>query len=70
MRSDATMQERESVPSITLVQYAGLSDDTTISPPCGKVHMALRFKGLEYGIKNVQSPAEAKRYNPRGRVPA
>lgn len=57
-------------PSITLVQYPGLTRKTTMSPPCGKVHMALQFKGLAYEIKNVQTPMEAKKYNPRGRVPA
>jgi glutathione S-transferase len=31
--------------------------------------MALRFKRRDYRIKNVHSPMEAKRFNPRGRVP-
>jgi len=56
-------------PSITLVQYPGLSRKTTLSAPCGKVHMALAFKGLDYTIRNVSNPAAARRFNPRGRVP-
>lgn len=52
-----------------LVQYPGLERGGTFSPPCAKVQMALRFKGLEFEIKNLHSPMEAKRYNPRGRVP-
>jgi glutathione S-transferase len=55
---------------ITLVQFPGVSATTTMSPPCGKVHMALRFKRLAYKVKNVRSPREARRFNPRGRVPA
>lgn len=52
-----------------LVQYPGLARGGTFSPPCAKVQMALRFKGLEFEVKNLHSPMEAKRYNPRGRVP-
>lgn len=59
-----------SQPKIQLVQWAGLSAKTTLSPPCAKVHMALRFKGLEYSIFNCKSPKDVKRFNPRGRVPA
>lgn len=58
------------MPDIKLVQYRGLAPDKTISPPCGKVHMALRFKGLDYTIHNVGSPAEVRKYNARGRMPA
>jgi glutathione S-transferase len=52
-----------------LVQYPGLERGGTFSPPCAKAQMALRFKGLEFEVKNLSSPMEAKRYNPRGRVP-
>lgn len=52
-----------------LVQYPGLQRGGTFSPPCAKAQMALRFKGLEFEVKNLSSPMEAKRYNPRGRVP-
>ena len=55
---------------ITLVQYPGASADGTTSAPCGKVRMALRAKGLDFEIRNVSSPAQAKRFNPRGRVPS
>ena len=53
-----------------LVQYPGLSRKTTLSGPCAKVRMGLAFKGVDYELVNVSSPMEAKRYNPRGRVPA
>ena len=59
-----------SSPRIILIQYPGLSPETTSSPPCGKVHMALRFKGLQYETRNVRDPRQARRYNQRGRVPA
>jgi glutathione S-transferase len=52
-----------------LVQYPGLERGGTFSPPCAKVQMALRFKGLSFETRNIRSPMEAKRYNPRGRVP-
>jgi glutathione S-transferase len=32
--------------------------------------MALKVKGLDFRVKNVRSPIEARRFNPRGRVPA
>jgi glutathione S-transferase len=32
--------------------------------------MALRVKGLDFRVHNVRSPMEARRFNPRGRVPA
>lgn len=58
------------MPTITLIQYPGLFPKATLSPPCGKVHMALHFKGLAYKVKNVSTPGQAKRFNPRGRVPS
>jgi len=58
------------MPEIKLIQYGGLTPDTTISPPCGKVHMALRFKGLEYTTHNITSRGEVNEANPRGRLPA
>jgi len=57
------------VPDITLIQYPGAGGDSTFSPPCTKARMALRLKGLPFRTRNVYSPAQAKRYNPRGRVP-
>lgn len=58
------------VAQITLIQYPGAGGESTFSPPCGKVRMALRVKGLEFRSRNVHSPAAARRFNPRGRVPA
>lgn len=55
---------------IQVIQYPGLSKGTSISPPCWKAHLALRFKGLEYDVVDVVLPAQIKKHNPRGRVPA
>ncbi len=54
---------------IVLIQYPGFVRNATMSPPCGKVHMALRFKGLRCKLQNAASPAEARRLTPRGRLP-
>jgi glutathione S-transferase len=55
---------------ILLYQYGGLTRTATMSPPCGKVQMALRFKGLPFAVRNLAGPAQARRVNPRGRLPA
>jgi len=57
-------------PTILLAQYGGAEAGKTLSPACGKVQMALRFKGLEFELRNCITPGEVKRYNPRGRMPA
>ena len=54
-------------PNITLYQYGGIARDKTMSHPCGKVHMALSFKGLEYKRRNLRSPRAPRRL-PRGTV--
>lgn len=59
-----------SQPHLVLYQYPGLSRGATLSPPCGKVQMALRFKGLEFEIHNLRTPGEVRKVNLRGRVPA
>jgi len=59
-----------SQPKLTLYQYPGIQRGGTLSPPCGKVQMALHFKGLEFEIKNLRTPNAVKRVNLRGRVPA
>ncbi len=58
--------------SIILIQYPGLNQDDwrSLSPLCMKVHYALRFKRVEYKVYNVRTPGGARRFNPRGRVPA
>jgi len=56
-------------PRLTLVQYPGLRRGATLSPPCAKVHMALRFKKLDYDVIDLQGPWQVRRYNRRGRVP-
>ena len=59
-----------SQPKLVLYQYPGLSRNATLSPPCGKVQMALRFKGLDFEIHNLRTPGEVRKVNLRGRVPA
>ncbi len=54
---------------ITLVQYPGVRPEGTASALCGKVRMALHAKALEFKVLNAHSPRQAKRFNPRGRVP-
>lgn len=55
---------------LKLFQYPGIRREGTLSPPCGKVQMALHYKGLEFEIQNLSTPAAVKRVNLRGRVPA
>lgn len=55
---------------IEIVQYPGIKPKTSISPPCWKVHLGCRFKGLEYTVTDVMLPHQVKRANPRGRMPA
>jgi glutathione S-transferase len=55
---------------ILLIQYPGISSKCTMSPPCAKVHLALRYKGLPYHIYNCRTPGDIKKFNARGRVPA
>lgn len=59
-----------SSPQITLYQYGGIARGATLSPPCGKVQMALRYKGLEFETRNLRMPKEVKAVNARGRMPA
>jgi len=58
------------IPELILYQYGGLEPGMTLSPPCGKVHMALAFKGLSYRTRTLTTPLQVRRVNPRGRVPA
>lgn len=70
MATGQTAAYRQLMAEITLIQYGGFRPRATISPPCGKVHMALRFKGLDYDVHDIRSVAEVKKNNPRGRLPA
>lgn len=56
-------------PQIALYLYPGLTRDHTVSGPCGKALMALRFKGLEFSFKAMSTPSQVRKVNPRGRVP-
>ena len=59
-----------SQPELILYQYPGLSRGATLSPPCGKVQMALRYKGLNFEVHNLRTPGQVRKVNLRGRVPA
>lgn len=54
---------------VTLYQYGGVARGITGSPPCSKVVMTLAWKGIEHEVKDLQTPMEARKLNPRGRVP-
>ncbi len=56
--------------TITLYQYPGRDGLPSVSPPCVKIHLALTKMGLEYKVKNLQSPAAVKKKSSTGRVPA
>lgn len=56
--------------TIQVIQYPGLDKGSTISPPCWKAQLTLRYKGLDYEVIDVLFPNQIKKYNPRGRVPA
>ena len=57
------------VPDLVLYQYPGVGDLPSISPPCVKVHLALRRLGLAYRTVDLASPRQVKRESPTGRVP-
>jgi len=49
---------------IALYQFQGDIGVESASPFCVKVHRALGYKGLDYAVRNVGTPAELKRVNP------
>lgn len=55
---------------IILYQYGGIARGATLSAPCAKAQMGLRFKGLEYTTRDLLTPGAVKKVNPRGRMPA
>lgn len=62
-------EQRQTAGKIVLVQYPGLTARSTLSPFCGKAQMALGVKGVDYTVRNLFAPIQARRYNLRGRVP-
>jgi glutathione S-transferase len=55
---------------IVLLQYPGRDGLPSLSPPCLKVHLALRLMGVEHRLDNARSPFEVARRSPTRRVPA
>jgi glutathione S-transferase len=54
---------------IKLYQFGPVADRESASPFCVKLHYALRYKRLPFEAVNLASPAQAKKYNPRGKLP-
>jgi glutathione S-transferase len=54
---------------IKLYQFSPLSGQESASPFCVKVHYALRYKKLDFEVKNVGTPIEARKLNPAGKLP-
>jgi len=55
---------------IVLLQYPGAGGVPSLSPPCLKVHLALRVMGVEHRLENAATPFEVSRRSPTRRVPA
>jgi glutathione S-transferase len=54
---------------VILYQYPGSSDVPSVSPPCLKIYMALRYIGVEHEVVNLRSPARAGKLSKTGRLP-
>ena len=55
--------------SIVLYQYPGSSDVPSVSPPCLKVYLALRYIDVEHEVVDIYSPARARKLSKTGRLP-
>jgi glutathione S-transferase len=55
--------------NIVLYQYPGTSDVPSVSPPCLKIYMALRYIDVEHEVVNLRSPARARKLSRSGRLP-
>jgi glutathione S-transferase len=55
---------------VVLYQYPGSPDLPSVSPPCLKVYMALRYLGIEHEVVNLRGPGQVKRVSRTGRLPA
>lgn len=54
---------------LLLYQYPGDAGLDSISPPCLKIHLALRRMQLPYFVVDLKSPFAVKQVTPAGRVP-
>jgi glutathione S-transferase len=55
--------------SIVLYQYPGSSDLPSVSPPCVKVYLALRYVDAEHEVVDLYSATKAKKLSKTGRLP-
>ncbi len=53
--------------SIVLYQYPGGSGVPSVSPPCVKVYLALRYIGVEHEVVDIRSPAKVRGLSRTGR---
>lgn len=56
--------------SITLYQYPGGDGVGSVSPPCLRVDMALRWLGMEFELRNLRRGPEVREVSRTGRLPA
>ena len=54
---------------VILYQYPGSSDLPSVSPPCLKVSMALRYLEVEHEVIDLRRPGQIKRVSRTGRLP-
>ena len=54
---------------VILYQYPGSSDVPSVSPPCLKIYMALRYIDVEHEVVNLRSPVQARKLSRSGRLP-
>lgn len=54
---------------VVLYQYPGSSDLPSVSPPCLKVYMALRYLGIKHEVVDLRKPGRIKRVSRTGRLP-
>ena len=55
--------------SVILYQYPGSSDLPSVSPPCLKIYLALRYIDVEHEVVDIYSPARARKLTKTGRLP-
>ena len=55
--------------AITLYQYPGGDGISSISPPCVRVDLALRWLGVDYEVRNLRRRGEVAQVSRTGRLP-
>jgi len=54
---------------VTLYQYPGSSDVPSVSPPCLKLYLALRYIDIEHEVVDLRSRAQVRKLSRTGRLP-